>query len=68
MQRISISIAGMSCGGCVANVRKVLSRLPGVQVEDVKVGSATVSFDPALASPDALRAAITDAGYQPKAA
>ncbi|MEP7324456.1 MAG: heavy-metal-associated domain-containing protein [Gemmatimonadota bacterium] len=68
MQRISIPIAGMSCGGCVANVRKALTQLPGVQVEDVKVGVATVSFDPALTSREALGAAIAGAGYQPKAA
>ncbi|MEO8451613.1 MAG: heavy-metal-associated domain-containing protein [Gemmatimonadota bacterium] len=68
MQRISIPIAGMSCGGCVAGVRKALTQLPGVQVEEVKIGVATVTFDPAVTSPEALRAAIVGAGYQPKAA
>ena len=47
MQRISIPIAGMSCGGCVATVRKALTQLAGVQVDEVAVGTATVSFDPA---------------------
>lgn len=68
MQRISISIAGMSCGGCVNSVRNALTRIPGVQVERVKVGSATVAYDPAVTSPEALRAAITRAGYKPLAA
>ena len=68
MQRISISIAGMSCGGCVTNVRNALVRIPGVQVERVTVGSATVAYDPAVTSPEALRAAITRAGYKPLAA
>ena len=68
MQRISISIAGMSCGGCVNSVRNALTRIPGVQVEQVKVGSATVAYDPAVTSPEAFRAAITRAGYKPLAA
>lgn len=68
MQRISIPIAGMSCGGCVNNVRNALARIPGVQVEQVTVGSATVAYDPAATSPEALRAAIVRAGYKPLAA
>lgn len=68
MQRISIPIAGMSCGGCVNNVRNALTRVPGVQVEQVTVGSATVVYDPAVTSAEALRAAIARAGYKPLAA
>ena len=68
MQRISIPIAGMSCGGCVNNVRNALTRIPGVKVEQVKVGSATVAYDPAVTSPEALRAAIAKDGYKPLAA
>jgi copper chaperone len=68
MQRVSILIAGMSCGGCVNNVRNALTRIPGVQVEQVEVGSATVAYDPAVTSPEALRAAIALAGYKPLAA
>ena len=68
MQRISIPIAGMSCGGCVATVRKALTQLAGVPVDEVAVGTATVSFDPAVTSLEALRAAITRAGFQPQAA
>lgn len=68
MQRISIPIAGMSCGGCVNNVRNALARIPGVQVEQVTVGSATVAYDPAVTSPEALGAAIVRAGYKPLAA
>ena len=67
MQRISIPIAGMSRGGCVANVRKALAPLAGVQVEEVTVGTATVSFDPAVTGLETLRAAITRAGFQPQA-
>lgn len=65
MQRISIPIAGMSCGGCVRAVRDALAKEPGVQVEQVTVGTAAVRFDPAVTTPEKLRAAITRAGYQP---
>lgn len=68
MQRISIPIAGMSCGGCVSNVRNALARVPGVQVEQVKIGSAIVAYDPAVTSPEVIRAAISRAGYTPSAA
>lgn len=68
MQRISIPIAGMSCGGCVSNVRNALARVPGVHVEQVKVGSAAVAYDPAVTSPEVIRAVIARAGYTPSAA
>lgn len=67
MERISISIGGMSCGGCVNNVRKALATIPGVEVHQVKVGSATVAYDPAVVTPEAIREAVTRAGYQPLA-
>jgi copper chaperone len=68
MQHLVIPIMGMSCGGCVRAVREALSKVPGVQVERVTVGSAAVVFDPALTTPAALRAAIAQAGYHPLAA
>jgi copper chaperone CopZ len=47
----------------VASVRGALERLPGVQVEEVRIGSATVAFDEARAKPEAIRQAVEDAGY-----
>jgi copper chaperone CopZ len=63
MQSLTIPIMGMSCGGCVNSVRGALSKAPGVLDAQVKVGSATVSYDPALTNPEALRRVITQAGY-----
>lgn len=68
MERMSIPIGGMSCGGCVNNVRKALAAIPGVEVQDVRVGSATVAYDPAVVEPGVIRQAIAQAGYQPLAA
>lgn len=66
MENLVIPIAGMSCGACVSAVREALSKLPGVQVDKVTVGTAVVRFDPAVTTLKALRAAITRAGYVPR--
>lgn len=63
MEKVSLVVDGMGCGGCVANVRKVLDAMPGVVVSNVAVGSAVVSFDPAHWSRQAITAALGKAGY-----
>jgi copper chaperone len=68
MEQMSLRIAGMSCGGCVSSVRNALTRLPGVQVRQVDVGSATVAYDPNVISPESVRRAIVNAGFEPQEA
>ena len=63
MERITMKIEGMTCGHCVASVNNALKSLDGVQVEQIKVGSAAVSFDPARTSGDTIAQAIADEGY-----
>jgi copper chaperone len=63
MEQMVIGIQGMSCGGCVDSVRNALTRLPGVQVRHVEVGSAAVVYDPSIAGPESVRRAIVDAGF-----
>jgi copper chaperone CopZ len=58
----------MTCGHCVASVKKALQGLEGVEVEQVAIGSATVAYDPARATPDAIARAVTDSGYTAAAA
>src|SRR5437762_3371087 len=50
----------MHCGGCVARVEKVLRSLPGVQEAQV-----TGAYVPTGVDVEALRQAITSAGYEP---
>jgi copper chaperone CopZ len=64
MQHV-IGISGMSCGSCVNAVRKALDSVPGVHVDAVTVGSATVSYDASEATAAAIDKAIRDAGYEP---
>ena len=64
MTSLTLSIDGMTCGHCVANVRRALESLPDVHVQDVRIGSAQLNV--ADASPSTLRpilAALTEAGY-----
>jgi copper chaperone len=65
MERMTITIAGMSCSGCVSSVRNALTRLPGVQVERVEVGSAVLQYDPAVTTPESIQSAIVKAGFEP---
>jgi copper chaperone len=65
METVNLNVQGMTCGGCVASVTRVLRAVPGVA--DVAVtlqpGAATVAFDPTRTGVAALRSAIEDAGY-----
>jgi copper chaperone CopZ len=62
-QPLKIAIDGMSCGHCIAAVSHALRELPGVTVEQIAIGSASVALDPRLASPQAVVAAVEEAGY-----
>ncbi|HEU4799119.1 MAG TPA: heavy-metal-associated domain-containing protein [Gemmatimonadales bacterium] len=63
MNRTTLKIDGMSCGHCVAAVTKALEDVEGVTIENVSIGAATVAYDPAVASPEKLAEAVSEAGY-----
>jgi len=42
MNKIELEIEGMSCEHCVAAVSEALAELPGVSVEEVRVGGRVV--------------------------
>lgn len=64
MRQITLRIGGMSCDHCLRAVRTALTELPGVELDAVDIGSATVRFDPTKTTVDRLVAAIGDAGYE----
>ena len=68
MERLTMNIAGMSCGHCVRAVTNALRELDGVQVETVAVGAATVAYDPTATSPEQITQTIDDAGYEARPA
>lgn len=61
-QQLRLQIAGMSCGHCVTAVTNALQAVPGVRVEQVVIGAASVTTDAGV-SADAVADAIRDAGY-----
>lgn len=67
MRQIIITTAAMSYSGCVSGVRKALGASLGTFIDEVSVGSATVSYDASIASPAAIAEAIVNAGYQVRA-
>lgn len=65
MTTATITVKGMTCGGCVNSVTKALKGVNGVQEANVNLekGQATVEFDDTKTNVDALKNAIEDAGY-----
>ena len=65
MSEIILSVTGMTCGGCVNSVHKVLTALPGVQSVEVTLtpGQARVVYDEARIERAVLVQAVVDAGF-----
>lgn len=65
MSSVSIKVSGMTCGGCVASVTRVLQALPGVQRVEVALeqGQASIEYDPSRVGPADFRRAIEGAGF-----
>lgn len=63
MTKLTLDIGGMSCGHCVAQVKKTLAALEGVQVSDVAVGSAVIEYDPSALTTARIAEALDDQGY-----
>jgi len=66
METTVLKVNGMTCGGCVRSVKKVLESIQGVSRAEVSLekAQATVTYDPAKADVDRMKEAVTDAGYQ----
>ncbi len=65
METLKIKVGGMTCGGCVASVRRVVQDLPGVASVDVSLerGEATVRYEASVASSMQITKAIETAGF-----
>ena len=60
-----LQVSNMDCAVCPITVRTALEKIPGVGSAKVefKAKRATVSFDPARTSPEALTQATASAGF-----
>lgn len=65
METLLLDIGGMSCGGCVKSVTRILESVKGVASVEVSLEnkSATVGYDPAQTDAGALIEAVEDGGY-----
>lgn len=66
MPTVTLGISGMTCGGCVSSITRVLQGLDGVAKADVSLEkkSAIVDYDPAKVGLDQLKRSVEDAGFE----
>ena len=66
VRQITIKIKGMTCGGCVANVKRELAKVKGILSAKVTFNpqQATIKYHPKQASPKDFLRAIRKAGYK----
>ena len=64
MTTATLKISGMTCGGCVRSVTKVIEALDGVEKSEVSLENkrAVVDFDPGKLGVEQLKRAIEEAG------
>jgi copper chaperone CopZ len=58
-----LKIEGMSCGHCVMHVQSALEDVPGVKSAKVDLLERSAMVDGDNLNDQALRAAVTEAGY-----
>jgi copper chaperone CopZ len=65
MKTETLTVTGMTCGGCTSKVEQALKAVSGVNdvAVSLKNNEATVHYDEQLTAPDKLKLAIHDAGY-----
>ena len=70
MATVTLNIDGMTCGGCVKSVTKVLNGLDGVHSATVSLENknAQVEFDESKIQIAQLVEAVEDAGFDARAA
>jgi Cu+-exporting ATPase len=66
VSQLTLPVQGMTCASCVSHIETALRAVPGVSEVVVSLGanSARLSYDPARATLDDLRAAVAGVGYQ----
>jgi copper chaperone CopZ len=46
------------------SLREALSKIPELNVEEVKIGSAWIKYEPGQVTEEQLKSAVSDAGYE----
>ncbi|RMF97752.1 MAG: heavy-metal-associated domain-containing protein [Gammaproteobacteria bacterium] len=65
MERVELTVEGMTCGGCVKSIQNALQGRPGVGKAEADLDSkkVVIEFDPAQIQRDGLVQAIEEAGF-----
>lgn len=58
------TVQGMTCSSCATKVSTAVTQIPGVLSTDVDLATGTLKVTGPDVEDTAVRAAITDAGYQ----
>lgn len=58
------TVQGMTCSSCATKVSAAVNQVPGVLATDVDLATGTLKVTGPSVEGAAVRAAITDAGYQ----
>jgi copper chaperone CopZ len=59
----TLKVSGMSCNACVRHVTRALSGIEGLELKDVEVGSARLTYDDTIVPERAVIDAVRAAGY-----
>jgi copper chaperone len=59
----TFTIQGMSCGGCVNSLTRVLKSVPGIEPVKIEVGKAHLRLDDRATS-QAVKEAVERAGFE----
>jgi len=63
MAEKTFSISGMSCGGCVNSLTRVLKSVPGIEPIKIEVGKARLRLDERVSS-ETVKEAVSRAGFE----
>ena len=58
------TVQGMTCSHCVLSVREEVSEVPGVSEVDVDLASGRLTVSGQAISDEAIRDAVSEAGYE----
>lgn len=65
MERVELTVEGMTCGGCVNSIQNALNARDGVSSATANLDAklVTIDFDPTVIQRAGLVEAIEDAGF-----
>ncbi|HQR50838.1 MAG TPA: heavy-metal-associated domain-containing protein [Methylophilaceae bacterium] len=66
MEKITLHVSGMACGGCASAIAQALLAQPGVVEAEVShiEATAVIAYDPARVQPEQLKMTVEQAGYK----